>query len=35
MWNGEWNKDYWKDQSGINVLADKIAVSGESGVNFY
>lgn len=32
MWN---DKDYWKNQSGINVLADKIAVSRESGVNFY
>lgn len=35
MWNDEWHKDYWKNQSGINVLADKIAVSKESGVNFY
>lgn len=35
MWNDEWHKDYWKNQSGINVLADKIAVSRESGVNFY
>lgn len=35
MWNDEWHKDHWKNQSGINVLADKIAVSRESGVNFY
>lgn len=35
MWNDEWHEYYWKNQSGINVLADKIAVSRESGVNFY
>lgn len=34
-WNDGWDKDCWKKQSGINVLADKFAVSRESGGKFY